>query len=218
MTHELSAPENNMEVYVAEEINDRAFDETANRELEPAYFYHRDPGYRPWLIASAPKKPTPYEEILAMMARHLNSAVMASRIVLVFSIIIALDFILPKTLHEVKITGYDRSPSGTYQMELSDGSVINVSKKAMRKLKGKSLTVSRSIFFSVPYRLTDRENNSASVEISIYGNFIFGPLVLLLTSLVGVLHRKGVELRFNLGVASTVLALLNIAFLHVHKF
>src|SRR6185369_12278841 len=113
------------------------------------------PGYRPWLIAAAPKRPTPYEEILAIMARHVNRAVMVSRIVFVFSIVIALDFVLPKTLHEVTITGYDRSPSGTYQMELSDGTVINITKKAMRKLKGKSLTVSRTIFFGVPYRLTD---------------------------------------------------------------
>lgn len=217
MTHELTTPDDNAEVYAAEVISDPASNETLT-PLEPAYFHHRDPGYRPWLIAAAPKRPTPYEEILAMMARHVKIAVTASRVVFVFAIVIVLDFTLPKTPQEVTVVGYDRSPSGTYQMLLNDGSVIDVSKKAMRKLKGKSLTVTRTKFFNVPYRLIDKENNTASVEISIYGNFIFGPLVLLLTSLVGVLHRKGVELRFNLGVASTVLALLNITFLHVHKF
>jgi hypothetical protein len=192
--------------------------EINSRELAPAHFYHRDPAYRPWVIAAAPKRPTPYEEILAMMARHVRYAVIASRIVFIFSIVIALDLLLPKAQHEVTIVGYHRSAAGTVQMKLNDGSVINVSEKALRKLKTKTLTVSRSRFFNVPYRLTDKENHSASVEISLYGNFIFGPLVLLLTSLVGVLHKKGVELRFNLGVASVVLAMLNIAFMHVHKF
>ncbi len=207
MANELSVQENAVEVYVPH-VND----------LEPAYGYHRDPGYRPWLRKPGPRKPTPYEEILAMMASHLKYAVIASRCMLVFAIVIALDFILPKTQHEEKVVGYNLSAAGTYQMELNDGSVVNISKKTMRKLKGKSMTISRTIFFGVPYRLTDKEKNSASVEISIYGNFIFGPLALLLTSLVGVLHRKGVELRFNLGVASAVLAMLNIVFLHVHKF
>jgi len=192
--------------------------EISSHELAPANFYHRDPAYRPWVAAAAPKRPTPYEEILAMMARHVKYAVMASRIVFIFSLVIVLDFMLPKTQHEVKIIGYDRSAAGTYQMKLNDNTVINISKKGMKKLKTKELTVSRSRFFNVPYRITDKENNTTGVEISIYGNFIFGPIVLLLTSLVGVLHRKGVELRFNLGVASSVLALLNITFMHVHKF
>lgn len=187
-------------------------------ETEPEYFYHRDPGYRPWLIAKMPKKPTPYEEILAMMARHVDYAVIGSKCALVFSLVIVLDFMLPKTPQAVNVVGYKRSPAGTYQMQLNDSSVINVSKKAMRTLKGNVLTVARTQFFRVPYRLTDKENNTASVEISIYGNFIFGPVVLLLTSLVGVWRRKGVELRFNLGVASVVLVFLNIAFLLVHQF
>lgn len=218
MTNELNPRENSEEVYSTGEISAYALAEPLSQELEPANFYHRDPAYRPWVIAATPKKPTPYEEILAMMARHVNHAVIACRLTLVFAVVIVLDFTLPKTLHELTVTGYNRSAAGTYQMELNDGSVINISKKAMRKLKGKLLTVSRTRFFGVPYRLMDKEKNTASVEISIYGNFIFGPLVLLLTSLVGVLYRKGVELRFNLGVASAVLALLNIAFLHVHKF
>jgi hypothetical protein len=192
--------------------------ETPSYELAPANFYHRDPGYRPWLIAATPRKPTPYEEIIAVMARHVKYAVVASRVVFIFSIVVVLDFLLPKTQHEMTVTGYHQAPSGTYQMRLNDGSVIDISKKAMRKLKTKALTITRTRFFNVPYRLTDKQNNMASVEISIYGNFIFGPLVMLLTSLVGILHRKGVELRFNLGVASVVLAMLSIAFLNVHKF
>ncbi len=192
--------------------------EEATQEPQHSYSYHRDPGYRPWLRTSTPRKPTPYEEILAMMARYVDYSVIASRVCFIFSVIFVSDFILPKTQHDVKIVGYAISNGGTRQIELSDGSVINVSKKAMRKLKGQLLTISRTRIFGVPYKITDKVNNTASVEISIYGNFIFGPIVLLITSLVGSVYPKGVEFRFNLGVASLVLALLNIAFLHVHKF
>lgn len=215
---DLRAHESSAEDYANQEVSDLVLSETTSQEIAPAYFYHRDPGYRPWLRTNKPKKPTPYEEILAMMARNLNYAVIGSRCTLVFAIIIAFDFFLSKTPHEVEVVGYNTSLGGTIQMELNDKTVINVSKKAMRKLKGNLLTVDRTRIFSVPYKLTDKESHSASLEISIYGNFIFGPLVLLLTSLVGVLYRKGVELRFNLGVASVVLSFLNIAFMHVHEF
>ena len=214
----LMAQENPTADYATEEINGLAVSEVYTQEPQRVYGYHRDPGYRPWLRPPGPRKPTPYEEIIAMMSRNLNYAVMASKWVLIFSVFIVLDFVLPKTPNEVEVVGYHRSPAGTYQMQLNDGSVVNISKKAMRKLKGKLLTISRTKLFSVPYRITDKENNTSSVEISIYGNFIFMPLALLLTSLVGVLYRRGVELRFNLGVASFVLALLNFAFFHIHKF
>jgi hypothetical protein len=216
--NEPNAPAPEGENQLSKLMNESESTEMELYHSDPPYFYHRDPGYKPWLIAKMPRKPTPYEEILAMMARHVDYAVIGSRCALVFAVLIVLDFTLPKTHHEVNVVGYKRSPAGTYQMRLNDSSVINVSKKAMRTLKGKFLTVARTKFFQVPYRLTDQQNNNASVEISIYGNFIFGPIVLLLTSLTGVVRKKGVELRFNLGVASVVLVFLNISFLLVHRF
>src|SRR5258707_1598205 len=219
MSDEIVRTHDNLgEDYANQEKKEVSVSEVVSQELQPGHFYHRDPCYRPWLRSPGPRKPTPHEEILAMMARYLNCAVLASKGTLMFSIIIALDFMLPKSPKELEVTGYNTSLGGTIQVELNDGSVINISKKAMRKMRSKSLTVSRTRLFSVPYRISDKQNNTASIEISIYGNFIFMPLVLLATSLAGVWYKKGFELRFNLGVASFFLALLNIAFLHVHKF
>ncbi len=202
-----------------QEISDLAIRETSTQEFVPAHFYHRDPGYRPWLRKpNEPKKLTRYEEILAIMEKYVNYAVIGSRVTLVFAVVIVMDFFMAKVPHEVEIVGYKTSLGGTIQIQLSDQTAISVSKKATRKLKGKFLTVDRTRIFSVPYKLTDKENHTASLEISLYGNFIFGPIVLLLTSLVGVLYKKGFELRFNLGVASVVLSFLNVAFMHVHQF
>jgi len=213
------AHENPAGDFAQQDITDLVISEPTSEQFAPAHFYHRDPGYRPWLRRpDEPKRPTRYEEILAIMEKYVNYAVIGSRVTLVFAIVIVFDFFMAKVPNEVEIVGYKTSLGGTIQMQLSDSTAINVSKKATRKLKGKFLTVERTRFFSVSYKLTDKENHSASLEISHYGNFIFGPIVLLLTALVGTLYRKGYELRFNLGVASVALALLNIAFMHVHEF
>ncbi|GHN00612.1 hypothetical protein WSM22_21010 [Cytophagales bacterium WSM2-2] len=211
--------ENAEDDFANEEINNLAIIES-NSQLEPVYAYpeHRDPAYRPWLIPTGPRKPTRYEEMQALMAKNLNYAVFGARCAFVFSIFILLDFLLPKIPMEAEVVAVKRSHAGSYQLLLGDSTVINISKKTMQSLRGNKLTVLRTRFFNVPYRLTDKENNSAGVEISIYGNFSFGPLALLVTSLFGVLRKKGTEFRFNLGVSSVVIALLNIAFLNVHKF
>ena len=132
--------------------------------------------------------------------------------------LIVLDFMLPKLPNEVEMVRYKTSLGGSNQMKLSDGTVVNISKEGIRKMKGRFFTISRTRIFGVPYEIRDKENNKASIEISIYGNFIFGPLALLAISLVAAFHKKNVEFRFNLGVASFFLALLNIAFFYVHKF
>lgn len=217
MTDEPRFTENSGEELV---IRDSGPGEIAAREIESVaiYPYHRDPGYRPWLRKPGPPKPTHYELLLAVMEKHVDRAVIASRCSLVFAVILFVDLLLPKTMADVEVLHYRIAPSGTNQMELSDGRFINISKKAMRKMKGRQLTIASTRIFDVPYRMIDKENNQASFEISMWGNFIFGPIVLLLTSLFGILWRKGFELRFNLGVASAVVSMLNIAFLHVHQF
>ncbi|MGC4023475.1 MAG: hypothetical protein QM734_16755 [Cyclobacteriaceae bacterium] len=204
--------------YLPANLPDAQLTEVTYWEQEVLYPYHRDPAYRPWVLATLPKKPTHYQEILTIMRTNVSHAVLASWISLAFALTIVADFTLPMRTNEVKVTGYDRSPAGTYQMKLSDGSVINVSKKIMRTVSGDFLSITRTNLFGIPYRITDREKHVARVEISIYGNFIFMPLSLLLTSLVGAGYKKGFELRYNLGVASSVLVFLNIAFLFIHRF
>src|ERR1051326_466948 len=108
---EPNAPENPQD-YSTTETKDLALSQLSSQELEKVYPYHRDPGYRPWLRPAGPRKPTPYEEILAMMARNVNYAVMASRGTFIFALVIVLDFMLPKTPHAVEVVGYNTSSGG----------------------------------------------------------------------------------------------------------
>ncbi len=197
--------------------------EVQQEQPEPAK--HRDPRYRPRPQSQArPRKPTHREEILSMMAENLKYTLIISRVAFIFSIILLVDFVVPKEKEETRIVGYGISRRGnkgrpdSYSMELSNGSSFTISKEKGRQIKGNLITIYRTRLFNVPYQIEDQEAHVASIDVAIFGNFLFAPLLLLITSLVGVFYNKGVEFRFNLGVVNFFLMLLNLVFLQIHKF
>ena len=181
---------------------------------------HRDPRYRPRPRPTGPKKPTHREEILAMMAENLKYALMVSRLTLLFSIVLIADYSLPPTKTITKIVTENPKRGSSYKLELRDGKSVSVSREAAKKLRRSTqLTIYRSAWFSVPRMLEDeRTHYKASIDLSIYGSFIFWPIVLLLTSLAGTFYWKGVEFRFNVAIVNVILFILTLVFLQVHKF
>lgn len=186
---------------------------------------HRDPRYRPRPKDEQPRprRPTHREEILAMMAENLRYALIVSRLTLLFSAVLIADYSMPpvKEVTEVRservtATRYNKS----FKLEFGDGKTITVSKEAARKLvRANRLVIYRSAWFSVPLTIEDEQTHYKSpVEVSIYSTFIFWPILLLLTSLVGTFYWKGVEFRFNVAIVNFILFLLTLVFLQVHKF
>lgn len=181
---------------------------------------HRDPRYRPQ-PKNAPRKPSRREELLALMATHLRYPLMVSRLTLLFSVILIADYSLPSKKISTRIVGEQITNRGSsFKIELGDGKSVSISREAAKKMgSGKHVTVYQSALFSIPQSLEDERTHYRSlVEVSIYGNFAFGPLILLVTSLLGTFYWKGVEFRFNLGVVNFLLLLLNLVFLQIHKF
>jgi curved DNA-binding protein CbpA len=182
---------------------------------------HRDPRYRPRPTTNAPRRPTHREELLAMMASNLRYTLVISRLTLLFSIVLIADYSLPpvKTITEV-LAENPTNRGSSYKLELSDGKTVSVSREGARNLrKATKIGVYRSAWFSIPVTLEDELTHyRTEVQLSIYGNFIFWPILLLLTSLVGTFYWKGVEFRFNVGVVNFILFLLTLIFLNVHKF
>src|SRR5207237_8040793 len=126
------------------------------------------------------------EEILGMMASNLRYALMVSRLTLLFSVVLMTDYSLPsvKTITEVR-TENPTNRGSSFKLELRDGKSVSVSREAARNLrKSVQIGVYRSALFSVPFAIEDeRTHYRTPVELSIYGNFIFWPILLLLTSL-----------------------------------
>lgn len=191
----------------------------AEAKAEPSK--HRDPRYRPRPQATAHRKPTHLEDVLAMMATHLKYALMVSRLTLLFSFVLIADYSLPPVKALTEVLAENPTDRGSaFKLELRGGKSVSVSREAARNLrKANEISIYRSAWLSIPLALEDeRTHYKAPVQISIYGNFIFWPVLLLLTSLVGTFYWKGVEFRFNMGVVNFILFLLTLVFLQIHKF
>lgn len=182
---------------------------------------HRDPRYRPRPQAPAqPRTPTHRQEILAMMAENLRYALMVSRLTLLFSIILIADYSLPPVKTKTNVVTENPTRGSSYKLELRDGRSVSISREAAKKLRrATQITIYRSAWFSVPRALEDeRTHFRTSIDLSIYGSFIFWPILLLLSSLVGTFYWKGVEFRFNVAIVNFILFILTLVFLQVHKF
>jgi len=184
---------------------------------------HRDPGYRPRPPGSFSRK-SQKQELLEVMQDYLKYALITSRVALVFSILLVFDFLLPqkKEAREVLFTSYRKEyRSGrSMQLNLQNDVVISLSHKDASKFEqGTKIVVHRSSVFDVPMFIENESNHFiAKVPVSIYGNFIFCPLVMIITSLFGSFYKKGIEFRFNLGVVNLLLTLLSLLFLRIHFF
>lgn len=184
---------------------------------------HRDPQYRPQPPGSF-SRTSKRQELIAVMKEYLKYALMASRAALVLAATLIADYTLPmeKTERQVLYTSYRKEFRGgrSLQLNLKEGEVISLGKKDIQEFRqGTRIFIYRSSMFGVPIKVENEKTNfSATVPLSIYGNFIFCPIVMLITSLLGTFCGKGVEFRFNLGVVNFFLVFMSILFLRIHFF
>ncbi len=183
---------------------------------------HRDPRYRPRPPGSY-NKTSKKAELLETMRLYLPHALIASRIALLFCVILVVDYMLPpkkerKEVMSMKIRQQSREQS--FKVELQDGETMNLNLKTASEFRrGSFITIYNSALFSVPLILENEKTRfKTKIPVSIYGNFVFLPLVLLITSLLGTFYWRGVEFRFNLGVVNGLLLLLSFVFLRIHSF
>ena len=180
---------------------------------------HRDPRYRPRPNAG-PRRPSRKEELLAMMAEYLHYARTISRVSLFFSLVLIADYSLPPARVTTRVVRDEPTRRDmTYELGLANGQRVYVSREAAGQLRGSRVTLYQSAWFSIPLVLEEENaRHRTTLYQTIYQNFSFGPIILLITSLLGTFYWKGVEFRFNLGVVNGLLLLLNLVFLQIHKF
>jgi curved DNA-binding protein CbpA len=182
---------------------------------------HRDPGYRPRPPGSYPRT-SKRQELLMVMSQYLPHARFISMFAFLFSIILLTDYSLPKSKSEKEVMGtrFRREVRGNQSVELQfeGGGELNVNKQVAREFTaGSKLIISYSSIFNVPVVIENSLTHyKTNVAVSIYGNFIFIPLILLITSLLGTFYWKGIEFRFNLGIVNLLMLLLTLIFLRIH--
>lgn len=206
------------EVYDALLIGNQAAVETTSRP-------HRDPRYHKRPPGAYKRGNSKKEQLHALMNQYMDYARIVSKVALAFCIFLILDFFLPEKKQEQRVMSIARfgnrgSNNFTLQLEGIDGTVIKLNKEAKSAFTaGSRTTLYTSPWLSIPLRLENNESNyRARIPVTIYGNFIFFPILLLITAVVGMINWNATEFQFNLGIVNFVLLILSIVVLFVHHF
>jgi DnaJ domain len=192
-------------------------------QVESSLRPHRDPRYHPKPPGFARQRNSMRERLFDFMSINLKYAIIGSRLALAYSIIVVADFSFNAVKDKLEIVDRKSIYEGrvrSIKILLEDGHTLRLSGRDVTNFQiGADITVYSSPILSVPIKVEDEKLHLvARVPISMYGNFIFVPLVLLITSLAGIFYRKGIEHQFNLGVMNFLLLFFNFLCLRIHTF
>jgi DnaJ domain len=138
-----------------------------------------------------------------------------------WSFVLVIDYALPPRLLEERVTTEVREVTRVLMRNPRDllvtekGHHFPVLLSEMQYFpKGANLKIYTSSIFSALIRV---ENYNGTFVVnnlgSIYRNFSFAPVLLLLCCAVGLIIRKGIEFHVNLGIVVFLLVILNVVFL-----
>lgn len=201
---------------------DERLDNPAFYSLKDAQPWHRDPAYRKATSRRPPSGPSERTIFMQSMLKY-------SRLLFFFGcfwcVVLAVDYSLPSSVQDETVTSDMSKLSRLITRESVDLLVtdkrhhFNVMPSEMVHFPtGSTLYVHTSSLLSAVVKLENHDktfivNNLATI----YRNFSFAPIMLLLTCTAGLLIRKGVEFHVNLGVVVFLLMILNIVFLFTSR-
>jgi len=173
--------------------------------------YNRRPAYR---SSRVQVEVTPYVPYFRM----------ASFLGLALSLILTIDYFLPRDIQQERVTNIRRVMARhrggtTYLLAVevtTDNGIFRVGPNTAIYLgKDKNLDIERTVFLNKATSV--KFSNSESLETyspraSIYGNFSFALIVLLITSSIGSLLKKPPITILNFGIVNGVLVLLVLYF------
>jgi hypothetical protein len=181
---------------------------------------HRDPAYkrkkRPGVRVKGEK-----ERILETMATMLPFANKIVYVSFAVSMFLAMDFLLPYRISQetIRYAAKERmysQRSSLWTIHTDQGKIIDLPYGISDYfLVGDMIEIRSSQFLGIPVRvagsrIADGKSGSVRIGKTIYGNFIFAPIVLLITSCFGVYHRRKIEYGFNAGVICSLILILTI--------
>ena len=181
---------------------------------------HRDPAYR---RARPYRRPTVSNQYL-MMQQCLPYVTKLIYFALFFCAFLMLDLVLPKKIQEETVVdkrsyitrGRGRSYHSSDIVYTNKGTEFQIDLENTRPLEdGKVIFVSYTRIQNIPVRVADGAYFSVRVPATIFGNFIFAPIILLILSVLGFYFRKNVSMVFNLGTTIFFILLLCFYFLKI---
>jgi hypothetical protein len=181
---------------------------------------HRDPAYH---RARTHRRPTVSSQYL-MMQQCMPFVTKLIYFALVFCAFLTLDFVLPRKVQEEIVVDKRSHIARTRGRSYHSSDIIYTNKGTTFEIDlestgpltdGKVIFVSYTRIQNIPIRVADGVFFSVRVPVTIFGNFIFAPIILLILSLLGYYFRKNVNMAFNLGTTIFFILLLCIYFLKI---
>ena len=191
---------------------DSRFETLIEVPFEQATPRHRDPKYRP----SGPRSPggSHRQTTRDLMASYLKYTAALSIVCFSISVFMFIDYFLPTRASREKVV---RAEIHRLRREAwlvvytSGGHKISVPDALNSTLiPGQEVTINSSFLMGIG-RSVQEGRNSIPIARSIYGNFIFAPIIMMVMSALGVAFRKNVEYGFNFGVVSFIILLVMLA-------
>ncbi|MBL7857799.1 MAG: J domain-containing protein [Cyclobacteriaceae bacterium] len=182
---------------------------------------HRDPRYRP-----DPKRKSQGQEMYEMMAGYVRYAKYILQVGFLFCMILVADYGLPSREYKETVTqayfhrGHSRRGE-TYRdgimLRTSSGKEVLINLTEAHAFQpGDSLIRKTTALFHIPVKIMNRKGYAVRTLVTIYGYYVFAPLILLVLTTLGLFYMKGVVQQFNLGVVTAFVIILNLFFLFIH--
>jgi len=180
-------------------------EEPTFRHRDPAYQRRRQAGYKP-----APREPTAGELLMMKLMPYTN---WLSGAALVISFFVWLDYALPRNVSQEVIVEWHRTMSH-HEMITDKGHSFDLPYPVNLKfLKEPELKIYTSKIFSFVDKIETKSGSHSLRNLpSVFRNFIFGPIILLVLGLIGSATPKG-DTKFNLAIATSIFLLLNAVFI-----
>lgn len=179
---------------------------------------HRDPAYH----RARPNRQPAVSSQYLMMQQCMPFVTKLIYFALGFCTFLILDLILPKNVQEEivvdKRSHIARTRGRSYHSSdiiyTNRGTTFQIDLESTGPLEaGKVIFVSYTRIQHIPMRVADGAYFSVRVPVTIFGNFIFAPIILLILSVLGFYFRKNVSMAFNLGTTIFFILLLCLYFL-----
>lgn len=188
-----------------------------NRLAVPPPATHRDPAVRRRPAAYRPGASGPSETYLAMAA-SLPYLRFVFYVGVVFCFVLAVDFLLPATRRN------DRVESNAFETRRGSVSKTALITKSGKQIEvavdeisffpiGSQVEITTSRLFSILIGLRNLDSGHRTGNLAtVYRLYSFGPLILLVISILGLVYFKRVEFAFNLAVVGFFVIWLTIFF------